>query len=157
MQLSALKSKTVLFMGVGSTAFWLPDLIVHAIAGSNFDKRQLWVVTAISPISLLVTYIILRPRAELSGLRHVGVAMLCGVWLLGGVFMFAASSFAGSGFARLDSGSMLLLLCSFLPPVTCMMATYDGSLFALLGATLAAVVILVVRMPGVEATNEAAK
>jgi hypothetical protein len=131
----------LLLGAVGASAFWLPDVAIHAIARYNFDSDHAWFVTFASPVALLLVYFAFRSRILSTGYLHCGKAMLAGVWLAGGLFMLTAASFTGGGFASLDKESLLLLACTPLPPVTILMATYDGSLFALLLVTIGAVAV----------------
>jgi len=64
--------------------------------------------------------------------------MLVGIWLLGGLCMTIGATFAGGGFAAPNGmrGSLFAIAFSLLPLFTCAMATYDGSLFGLLVASL---------------------
>jgi len=57
--------------------------------------------------------------------------MTAGVWLFGSTAMLIGTTFLGAG---LYSGAenLLVVLMGLFPPYTCIMATYDGSLFALL-------------------------
>ena len=64
------------------------------------------------------------------------IRMLPGIWLMGGISMALWASFAGGGFSNLDlRGAISLIAISWVPIYTCMAATYDGSLFALLVAS----------------------
>jgi hypothetical protein len=69
--------------------------------------------------------------------------MLAGVWLLGGLFMASGASFSGGGFMMAGgvraAGGVLLL--SLFPMYTFIMATYDGSLAALLLVSAVAVLV----------------
>jgi hypothetical protein len=58
--------------------------------------------------------------------------MLLGIWVLGGVFMTIGASFSGGGFANGISSGLVIVAMSLVPVYTFIMATYDGSLFALL-------------------------
>ncbi len=99
------------------------------------------------PLSLLGTYIAVVNRLYgASPRRHVVWPMLLGVWLLGGFFMTVGASFSGGGFAGANGsrGAVTLILTSVVPIVTFMMSAYDGSLFALLIVSGAALVMIVV-------------
>ncbi len=68
---------------------------------------------------------------------------LLGVWGWGPPFMFVGATFSGGGLHTLSDLGGLLLLWAFFPVSTPMMATYDGSLVALLITTLMLVVTIV--------------
>jgi hypothetical protein len=122
---------------VGGLAFWIPDTVVHAIYRYSFDRMGVLLVTVAAPLTLLVS-LLGCARAFRVTAGVVAIRALAGVWLLGGVFMTVASSFSGGGFLSPDGfpGGLKLILMSLLPPVTFMMATYDGSLGALLLVSL---------------------
>ena len=137
---------------LGALSFWLPDVFVHA--GARFDLSDvarlpivalgIFVISLGMPLCLLVAW----ARAKRSYGGRVGPWMLLGVWLLGGFFMQVSASFSDGGFASAQSlrEIALLNLMSVLPPVTFMMATYDGSLFALMLVTVSAAVIWIVQV-----------
>jgi hypothetical protein len=77
--------------------------------------------------------------------------MLLGVWLSGGIFMMISATAGGGGFVGPNgvAGTLLVLLLSLFPIYTCIMATYDGSLFALLAATLGPFLIWCVQSSGI--------
>ena len=77
--------------------------------------------------------------------------MLLGAWLTGGLFMMISATAAGGGFVGPNgiAGTLLVLLLSLFPIYTCVMATYDGSLFALLAATLGPFLIWCVQSSGI--------
>ena len=125
---------------LGALSFWLPDTLVHAARGYDFSGVDALFLTVGLPLACLPAYLWAR---RLDGKAAVTAPwMLLGVWVLGGVFMQIGFSFSGGGFA---SGSLsdatVMLLLSLFPPVTFMMATYDGSLFGLLLVTGLAVVL----------------
>lgn len=122
---------------IGGISFWLPDVALHVLAGRNSGPSAR-VVTFLLPAAFLVAYLIARRFAANRGFTWPGAAMLLGVWLTGGVFMSLAATAQGGGFARPDGvrGAMLVIAMSILPPYTFIMATYDGSLFALLAVTI---------------------
>ncbi len=122
---------------VGALSFWLPDVIIHFLARRSFDSPHVWAITLVSPTTFLVAYLSLRRIAAHRDYRALGIAMMLGVWFLGGLFMIAIATAAG-GFAgpnRIGTVFMFLLF-SWFPPLTWIMATYDGSLGALVIVTL---------------------
>ncbi|MGA9304594.1 MAG: hypothetical protein WBW31_04230 [Candidatus Sulfotelmatobacter sp.] len=74
---------------------------------------------------------------------------MLGVWVLGGIFMAAGWSFSGGGFANLHGARDVIVGIVFysLPPAIFMMSAYDGSLFALLIVSFAA---LLMKVPPVD-------
>jgi hypothetical protein len=127
------------WVAYGALFFWFPDILVHAFARNRFDGPQVWLVTAACPLALLVGYFVAAHFAarKISSL-HPGL-MILGMWCAGGIAMSAAWSFEGAGLANksnlLFAGAVSLLTVVF-PPLTAMLATYDGTLFALILGTL---------------------
>jgi len=76
--------------------------------------------------------------------------MLLGVWLTGGLFTALAATTANGGFAGPDGfwGGVLFALLGALPPATFIMATYDGSLFALLAITVGVPMFFAISLSG---------
>ncbi|HTC65309.1 MAG TPA: hypothetical protein VK709_20885 [Candidatus Saccharimonadales bacterium] len=102
-------------------------------------------ITVLMPLTLLVTYLFVKRRTTNEPQRRVGLPLMLGVWTLGGLFITAGSSFSGGGFVGPDGfrGGVFITLIGLVPPITYILATYDGSLGALVLATLAAVLIAV--------------
>ena len=70
--------------------------------------------------------------------------MLLGLWLLGGFLIMVGASFSGAGFASGDR--LQTLVMSLVPGIVYILAAYDGSLMALLIATVVALIIWIVRV-----------
>ncbi len=138
--------KFSIFALLGAFSFWLPDVLIHALSGYQFDTKQVWMVSGICPLTLLLAYALVLKKADREGFTHHGIAMMAGVWLLGGIFMMTGYTFSGGGFAHFDFQIFLVTLASFFPVLTCMMATYDGSLLALIAVTFGAILILAFRL-----------
>jgi len=133
-------------MLLGAVGFWLPDTVWHATRATKFDRWDVRGITLLMPLTLLGTYLLARRKHRIEAKKWSGWPLMAGVWLLGGLFMLVGASFSGGGFVGPDGvlGSAAVLLLSFLPPYVFIMATYDGSLGALLGVSVAAVLIWVV-------------
>ena len=133
------------FAVAGALSFWLPDVVVHIIAGPTFDSRHVWVCTILMPATFLFAYVVALRVGTKWDFKWVGPAMLLGVWLTGGLFMTLATA-SGSGFVGVDGvGQLLIIVLSVIPVVTFILAGYDGSLFALLAVTLGALLLVGVR------------
>lgn len=88
------------------------------------------------PLTLLLCWVIVGKYLGISA-KSAAVRMLLGIWLLGGLCMTIGASFSGGGFAGPDGvrGAAIVLGMSLVPIHTFIMATYDGSLGALLLVT----------------------
>lgn len=130
---------------LGGASFWLPDVAVHIVAGRGFDSPHVRVITFLMPATFLIAYLIARRFLAKRSFKWVGAAMLLGVWLTGGVFMTAAATASQGGFAGPGGvrGGLLMIALSIVPLVTFMMATYDGSLGALIAVTIGALLICI--------------
>ena len=123
---------------LGAVSFWAPDVIVHGITRRSFSGIHTLLLTILLPLCFTYTYVIAR-RRYCNAKTFIALPMLIGLWTLGGLFMSVSASFSGGGFASPGGlrDAFLLILLSFLPPYTFMMATYNGTLFGLLLATVA--------------------
>ena len=121
----------------GGLAFWIPDTITHAIYRYSFAPLGTLIVTVAMPLTLSAA-LLSCARAFHMTVGGTAIRMLAGVWLLGGAFMVIGFSFSGGGFLGPDGflGGLKLIAISLLPLFTFMMATYDGSLGALLVVSL---------------------
>jgi len=121
--------RAVKLMVLGAAVFWMPDLLWHVVTGRDFGDHGgvLW-LALIMPAGLLGAYVYLKNGEPEEKPKIVGWALMAGVYLLGGPFMFLAATFSGMGL--LTPGEMLLLPVS--PPLLFETTMYDGSLAALL-------------------------
>jgi hypothetical protein len=139
----------VRFAIVGALSFWLPALAVHLIARGNFDIPHVWLVTLLSPASFLIAYVVARHAADKRSFGWPCKAMLLGVWIAGNLFILLNATIDGAGFLTTGFGfSMLLVIASVIPISTCMLATYDGSLLALILVTVGALLAWAIRSSG---------
>jgi hypothetical protein len=131
---------------VGALSFWLPDVIIHVFARQSFDAPHVWAITLVSPTTFLIAYVSMRSVAAHRDYRLLGITMMFGVWFLGGLFIIVIAA-AGGGFAGPNRvGTLFMfLLFSWFPLLTWIMATYDGSLGALIIVTLGALLFWGVR------------
>lgn len=68
--------------------------------------------------------------------------MLLGVWILGPAGMLLGATFQSAGFLTLGAKAALItVLLGLFPPYTFIMATYDGSLYALIIGSVLMVVL----------------
>jgi len=137
--------RIVKLMVIGAVTFWAPDIVWHAIRGSQFSGQDVMGITLLLPLSFLGTYRLVK---RLQGSDHEQAIlrwMLLGLWWLGGFLIMVGASFSGAGFSR--SGDRLeILAMSLIPGIVYILATYDGSLAALLIVTLVPLIIWVVRL-----------
>jgi hypothetical protein len=140
---------------VGALSFWTPDTLAHAIRKYSFSSLEVHVITIAMPVTLFAA---LFACAKLYQLRTgtVAICMLPGIWVLGGVFMSVGASFSGGGFLGPNGfrGGVEMILMSLFPLLTFIMATYDGSLGALL---LVSLILIFVWIVGRASRAEAAK
>ncbi len=128
----------------GAVSFWLPDVVVHMIARGAFDRSHIWTITFLLPATFLLAYFSWQRCANLR-VGWASIAMLAGVWLSGGLFMMISATVSGGGFATSGvGGAVFVLAISVIPIFAIDMATYDGSLFALLGVIVIAFVLLAI-------------
>ena len=138
---------TIWFAVAGALSFWLPDVAIHFYAGRNLDSRHIWAITILAPATFLLAYLFARTFAVKRDFKWLGVAMLLGVWITGGLFIALAATASGSGLVSPHEirDSLLMTVLSVIPGVVYMLATYDGSFFALLAVTVGGLLLCGVR------------
>ena len=128
---------SLLWMSYGALSFWIPDILIHAVRRYKFDDILL--VSIAASLTLVAGYLVAvyfspRPVTAMNPFL-----VMAGVWCTGGIGTMIASSFADGGFAG-KSGWLFATGLSastvVFPPMTLMLATYDGTLFALLLITI---------------------
>ena len=134
------------FAALGAFSFWFPDVLLHLHAGPNLDSRHGWAITVLAPAIFLMAYVVARRFAGRQHFNWPGATMLLGVWLSGGLFMTLAAMASGSNFVG-GTGlwRLVVIVVSIIPIVTYVLASYDGSLFALLAITVGGLLICGIR------------
>jgi hypothetical protein len=132
---------TLKLMAVGGVGFWLPDTLWHAVRRSSFGGTDVLQLTILMPLTLWAVYRAIKRRTGVERPYHVGLPMMFGVWLLGGFFMSLGGLLGGGYAGRADffQSALYTTLMGFVPPLTYILATYDGSLGALILVTLGSV------------------
>ena len=134
-------------MPLGAIGFWWPDTAMHAVRGYEFNNRDVLVITAIMPLSFLLTFLVRKRLHKNRPHTRVGLLMIAGTWVFGGIFMMLNASFSDGSF-RSPEGirwAAQSLLLSVIPVYTYILATYDGALAALMIVTLGGCVISTVQ------------
>lgn len=134
-------------MMLGAIGFWLPDTLLHAWRRYNFTKHEVWAVSVVCPMTFLATFFFCGWLDKDTLKERIGPTLIVGVWTFGGLFMMAGASFSGGGFTSPNGikWAVMSTLLSIVPIYTFILATYDGSLFALLLVTAVAGVSWAVR------------
>jgi len=136
-------------MLLGAAGFWLPDTLLHAVPRNGIvNWHDVRILTTVMPLTFLGTFLATRWLQKGATPKRIGLPMLAGVWLLGGLFMMIGASFLGGGFVMSDGAYWigLLALLSLLPMYTFVMATYDGSQFALMLVTTVAFLVWLIQL-----------
>ena len=88
------KRREMRWLLYGALFFWIPDIVIHAIARNNFDRVHIWLVTAACPLALVVGYFVVAHfSARRISSMHSGL-MILGMWCGGGIGTMLASSLA---------------------------------------------------------------
>jgi hypothetical protein len=118
--------------------FWLPSILVHAIAGVSFDAFHILVVNV---FAIVATALTVRRLVQSNNFPWSAQAFLAlhvmGVWILGPACVLASASAGGGGALQEDLARFLDARILLFPPVTFIGATYEGSLGALVLVTVA--------------------
>jgi hypothetical protein len=123
---------------IGSLSFWFPIVIARVVFGTDWG-----VLLTILPLTFLVPAVCClalevfteRWRQSRPGFA---IAMLLGIWISGPFWMMLANTgVAGQGFHAADAWRSLGFMTAAFPAATFMMATYEGSLVALLFTSFA--------------------
>jgi len=124
-------------MALGWAAFWIPDIIIHALRREKFSGIDMVILTLLLPLTLIITYRIalLIMRTSRPGSSVAGF-MLLGLWEFGSIAMMISASFYGAGFFSLRWNSLTVVALGLFPPYTFIMSGYDGSLIGLILATI---------------------
>jgi len=126
----------------GALAFWGPKLAFEAGVGKHAGTQ---VMTWLLPASFLLFASITAYQSRDRSLPSAAIFMCLGLWLLGGIAILASATLQGAGYRTDTLGQALVVtLLSFIPIYTAILATYDGTLYALLLTLIVAPLIHVV-------------
>ena len=128
----------------GSMAFWLPLVLLEVFSrNGNFN---IVLANTIPLLTVAGLYWVLRKRHPDEG-RVMSLSFLAGIYGLGPLMIWLAWSAQGGGFAVSHGPHSLswLLLFSVLPPFTLYLATWNGTLGAVIAVSVALGVLAVPR------------
>ena len=112
-------------------AFWLPSIVVHAMRGPRFGVLDMMIISVACPGTAAIVFAALSLLERRCSLAWRASTFLLGVWIWGPPSMMVGGAFSGGGLHALsDLGGFVFVWACFVVS-TPMMATYDGSLFAL--------------------------
>ncbi len=116
-----------LYTLAGALSFWFSDILLNA---RKFDSLIL--STLLPTFGFVFSYMIIRRLTRSVNGPSRAFFMILGVWLFGSLAMMIGATFAGGGFATGVADTVGVIALGLLPPYTLIMATYDGSVLALL-------------------------
>ena len=119
-------------------AFWVPDIIAKAIGAVSLRDARL--LSAACPTVLLLAYLLTGAWRRGQQRWNVSLSMLIGVWVLGPTMISITSALQGASWAHSTNewlGNFLIVaVATVFPPLTFIYSAYDGTLIALVIATL---------------------
>ena len=131
----------VLYVIGGGIIFWTPSLVVHGIKSHTFSGINVLILTVLLPMITVgafnIIWIFQHERINRSSLAHL---IVFGIWLFGPLFMYVGWYSIGNGSDQLTLGNVIASIILF-PVFTFMMSGYDGTLFAVLLASLLLILI----------------
>jgi hypothetical protein len=130
-------SKTLIYGLLRGLVFWTPGVVVHWMRAYRFSGFDVIALTVLLP---LTTYLFFRIvwwqlREQESRLSQALFAVL-GIWIIGPSMLTFSSSFCGGGLSQPGAWHFFVFGTLLFPVFTFIMAAYDGTLGALLLATL---------------------
>jgi len=139
-----------LFLIAGALAYWLPDMLLHAI--SLPVPVGILALTFVVPAVTVGIYFWIRRRFPQHP-RAVAFLMLLGVWAFGPLGLAIGMAPLGGTFLHAEKIGDFLWLWLMFPVSTFMMSTYSGSLAGVLLVTLALLICAVIGGRGLAASN----
>jgi len=128
--------KALLNAIIGSAAFWVPSVILHALRGADFSLLHWGLLGFMELFSTLAAFLTLCLALRVAAASRVcALLMLLGIWVLGPSWMFISFTFDEGGFAKSWAWLGVLTATVLFPIVTPLMSFYDGSLMGLLITT----------------------
>ena len=121
---------------VGALGFWLPLVVLETLW--KHGDVNLVAANALPVLTFACVYGVLRTRHQNDG-RLLPIATLVGIYALGPLMIWLTWSAHGGGFAATHGprAALWLLLFTVVPPFTFYLATWNGTLVAVLVVSLA--------------------
>jgi len=127
----------VLHAVVGSSAFWVPSVILHLLKGAEYCLLHWWVLGSVQPLTTLATLLAIRfIRPTAASWRRPAFWFLLGIWILGPIWITTNFTFDGGGFAMGSAWLDVLIATLIFPLFTPWLSLYDGSLIGLVISSL---------------------
>jgi hypothetical protein len=122
---------------LASIIFWTPDVLVHALRANRFSGGDMMLLTILLPVcsGLCLASIWKKGIAFKNKFRRMVLPVL-GIWLFGPWMMMISWTLAGAGFANPGTWPGVGMMTLAFPIFTFIGSTYDGTLGALLLATV---------------------
>ena len=125
------------YIALGPLIFWVPSVFLHLLRGYRFSRIETITLTILMPlITCLALTLYWRIRRPTKDKLTFALFAVLGIWLLGPVMMSVSASNTGGGFSRPDGLHFVLVGTCMFPVFTFIMSTYDGTLGALLLASV---------------------
>jgi hypothetical protein len=126
-----------MYVVVGACAFWVPDIVVHALRGNLFGRLDVICLTVSLPLLTCFSVAwIWNAKRDVGRLLPAGWAAVLGVWLFGPLMMSIGAGIRGGRFFHPEWSQEIVLGTFLFPLTTWVLSTYDGTLFALIIVTV---------------------
>jgi hypothetical protein len=132
---------------IGALSFWVPTVLLEVLSKGRFSIP---IANVLPVVCALCVYWLLRRGGHFRKFRFLPLYLLAGIYFLGPLATTIAGSAFGGGFTRFTAGGhdlLWLAVASFFPPLTMVLAGYNGTLFGLLGITVIFIVAAVRKKP----------
>lgn len=127
----------------GGCWFWGPEVILHAVRGPDSSLGDIIALNILLPSTAIAAFVLLRRWEQRAvSAYHDAWLLVAGMWALGPWMMAVGTSVRGDGYLALLAADpmttiLMLAVSTVFPFYTFIMATHDGTLAALMGASLA--------------------
>jgi hypothetical protein len=119
------------YIALGALVFWLPDVVVHALARSHYSGIDGIFLTVFLPLlTCYVLKLIWKTKGESRNFASAALPAVLGIWVFGPLMMIISATFSGGGFTRPEAWRLLYIGFTLFPIMMIDMSTYDGTLFA---------------------------
>jgi hypothetical protein len=122
---------------LASIIFWTPDVLLHAVRGSRFSGGDMMLLTILLPVcsASCLVWIWKKGLAFKNRFRRM-VLPVFGIWLFGPWMMMISWTLAGAGFANPGTWKGVGMMTIAFPIFTFIGSTYDGTLLAVILASV---------------------
>lgn len=122
---------------LAALVFWLPNVVVHWLRGYRFTQLDATLLTFLLPAETILFFrAIWWPFRKQDRRSSQALFAVFGIWIAGPAMLTLSASFSGAGLSQPGAWHFFVFGTLLFPLFSLILSTYDGTLLALLLASV---------------------